>query len=121
MELSKDVMLNYGQHCNPVAAGSAVAVTQARVVGGLDAQFQVLTMGFWPTSTSHFTTDSPVSSFPKEIQQCQAHFIDFYNGKYQGRRLAWSYSLDRCVVTARFPKGKKELEVSFHQVIYLQY
>ena len=49
----------------------------------------------------------------------QKQFVDFYNNKYQGRRLTWAYSNDRCLVTARFPKGKKELEVSFHQALVL--
>lgn len=118
MELSKDVMHNYGKHCAP--SETSFSTAQKSVVGGLDAQFHVLTMGFWPTATSHFTTDNPVPSFPKSIQQSQAHFTDFYNGKYHGRRLTWTYSLDRCVVTVRFPKGRKELEVSFHQVIFLK-
>lgn len=39
--------------------------------------------------------------------------------KYQGRRLNWNHSLDRCIVTARFKRGKKELELSFLQTIVL--
>lgn len=36
--------------------------------------------------------------------------------RYQGRRLQWAHAHQRCVLTARFPKGKKELEVSLFQV-----
>ena len=36
--------------------------------------------------------------------------------RYQGRRLQWAHAHQRCVLTARFSKGKKELEVSLFQV-----
>ena len=35
----------------------------------------------------------------------QEQFSLFYLQKYQGRRLAWSHALEKCIVTARFPKG----------------
>jgi cullin 4 len=49
----------------------------------------------------------------------QELFSSFYNEKYQGRRLTWQHSTERCIVTARFPKGKKELELSLLQVSLL--
>lgn len=121
MELSKDIMVQYALHTGSNTGASTVSGA-ARVAGTkIDAHFQVLTTGFWPTPAVHFTQDPSTlpALFPTEIRQVQEHFSEFYHKKYQGRRLSWSYSLDRCLVTARFPKGKKEVEVSFHQALVL--
>ena len=53
---------------------------------------------------------------PSELRWAMERFEAFYAGKYQGRRLLWAHSLERCVVAARFPRGKKDLEVSLFQV-----
>jgi len=116
MELSKDIMVQYGVH-NGVSVGGAAKVAGTK----MDAHIQVLTTGFWPTPQLQFTTEpaSLPAIFPTDIQRVQKHFESFYHSKYQGRRLSWAYSLDRCLVVARFPRGKKELEVSFHQSLVL--
>lgn len=116
MELSKDIMVQYGVH-----NGASVGTT-ARIAGtNVEGHIQVLTTGFWPTPALHFTATPAAlpDVFPQEIRRVQEHFVEFYHKKYQGRRLSWSYSLDRCLVTARFPRGKKELEVAFHQALVL--
>lgn len=83
---------------------------------------KVLTTGFWP--------NYPIIelNLPEEIVKQKSLFETYYLTRYQGRRLTWQHSLDRyfknysifitlsCVMTARFPKGKKELEVSLSQV-----
>ena len=74
-------------------------------------QIQVLTTGFWPSSPSCDTI-----IIPSELLSLMDNFVGFYSDKYQGRRLSWAHYLERCVVTARFLKGKKDLEVSLFQV-----
>ena len=106
---------------NTVNDDKLVLKPQLRTMGNINAQFQVwyktnnsvyvsilgilyemrmqvLTIGFWPTPQQHFTSTDPSTCFPSQIQQVQKHFIEFYNKKYQGRRLTWHYSLDRLVV-----------------------
>ena len=102
------------------AVGGAVTISSPALVtsgsgGGRvepEAQFQVLTTGYWPATNP---TDGII--LPPELLILQERFTSFYTSKYQGRRLQWAHSLQRCVVTARFPKGKKELEVSLFQVL----
>ena len=53
---------------------------------------------------------------PADLRSCLDRFEAFYSSRYQGRRLLWAHSLERCVVSARFPKGRKDLEVSLFQV-----
>lgn len=79
----------------------------------IDCTFQVLTTGYWPAHT-HIDI-----SVPAEIVPYQERFKAYYNNKYQGRRLMWAHALDRCVVTARFPRGRKELELTLYQTIVL--
>ena len=79
----------------------------------IDCTFQVLTTGYWP---ANLHVDIAI---PAEIVPYQDRFKGYYNNKYQGRRLMWAHSLDRCVVTARFPKGKKELELTLYQTLVL--
>jgi hypothetical protein len=78
-------------------------------------QIHVLTTGYWPSTPN---TDS--LKIPLEISQLIDKFTLFYQHKYQGRRVSWSHFLERCIVVARFPSGKKELEVSFFQVFFLK-
>jgi hypothetical protein len=67
---------------------------------------QLLTAGYWPSSPSVDTL-----CMPKELLMLQERYTSFYCSKFQGRRLQWAHAHQRCVLTARFPKGKKELEV----------
>jgi len=83
--------------------------------GGVEMQVQVLTTGYWP-ATAH----TPNLLLPAELTTLMHEFEHFYSGKYQGRRLNWAHSLERCVLTARFPKGKKDLEVSLFQALVLK-
>lgn len=55
----------------------------------------------------------------QELELHKARFTAFYSEHYQGRRLVWNQALDRCVLTARFSRGKKELEVSLFQAVVL--
>jgi cullin-4 len=92
--------------------------------GTLDMQVQVLTTGFWPTPAAVHTTskagDGGRIVLPLELRLWMEKFETFYANKYQGRRLLWAHSLERCIVAARFPKGKKDLEVSLFQALILK-
>lgn len=112
IDLSRDVMLSYQQY---VSGLDSVLVRKPTTSTAAEFHAQVLTTGYWP---------SPVSGeadllIPEELKQLQDHFNMFYVHKYQGRRLAWAHSLERCLLTAHFPKGKKELEVSYYQSLVL--
>jgi cullin-4 len=80
----------------------------------IDSHFQLLTTGYWP---SYPSTNSLI--VPPELQHIMEHFNTFYTAKYQGRRLAWAHHVERCLIIANFPKGKKDLEVSFIQALVL--
>ena len=58
---------------------------------------------------------------PDGIVSVRSRFEKYYNGKYQGRRIAWQYSLGNCVVKATFPRctGPKELMVNMPQSLVL--
>jgi hypothetical protein len=103
-------------------------------LNAVEMHIQVLTTGFWPSTNSgskSFKSQSSCSEnsngvigenssliIPVELQALMGSFQSFYVQKYQGRRLAWAHALERCVVSARFPKGKKDLVVSLFQVIF---
>lgn len=79
----------------------------------IDCEFQVLTTGYWPAN-SHIDIHLPM-----EIVPYQDRFKAYYDEKFQGRRLMWPYALHRCIVTARFPRARKELELSLYQTVVL--
>ena len=75
----------------------------------------MLTTGYWPSPAQ-----APENLLiPAPLQALQDHFTSFYTHKYQGRRLVWAHALERCVLVTHFPKGKKELEVSYYQALVL--
>jgi len=80
-----------------------------------EMQIEVLTTGYWPAF-------SPMPSLilPLELTSLMEEFQTFYNKHYQGRRLTWAHTLERCIVVGRFSKGKKDLEVSLFQAIILK-
>lgn len=112
VELSKGVMNQFSVWAQS-APNTVTAVPPTGSPRSLEASYQVLTTGFWP---SYPTLEVTV---PAEIQAHQDQFSQYYASKYQGRRLLWQHSLGRCVVIGRFPKGRKELELSFFQTIIL--
>lgn len=118
MDLSKDIMATYAAHVQAVSSHSPSSAPPGSPAldgsGGIDFSVQVLSSGYW--------TNQPASELriPSSLASHISAFDSFYVEKYQGRRLQWTHSLDKCIVVARFPKGRKELEVSFHQAIVLQ-
>lgn len=106
VDLSRDAMAAYNVFRGQTAGSSAGERVQA--------DFQVLTTGYWPATPP---TDS--IRLPQELVACKERFISFYNNKYQGRRLVFAHTLERCIMMAHFPLKKKELEVSLFQAIVL--
>lgn len=104
VELSRDTAAAYG-----AAAGAG-----ARRPGEPEFLVQVLTTGFWP---AHPSLEG--LQLPPLLVQVRDRFGLFYASKYQGRRLVWAHSLERCVVSSWFPRGKKELEVTLLQALVL--
>ena len=108
--------------------GSSNSSSSSSTTGGsagyVDMQVQVLTTGYWPTPAAVHTTskagDGGRIVLPLELRLSMDKFETFYANKYQGRRLLWAHSLERCIVAARFPKGKKDLEVSLFQALILK-
>jgi cullin-4 len=77
---------------------------------------QVLTTGYWPIYPQY-----PNIILPPELRAHQVKFESYYQNKYQGRRIAWQYSLGNCIVKASFPKqpGGKELIINLCQTLVL--
>mmetsp|Transcript_33631 Transcript_33631/g.70714 ORF Transcript_33631/g.70714 Transcript_33631/m.70714 type:complete len:1009 (+) Transcript_33631:162-3188(+) len=116
MELSRDIMGSYSAYASSSAAmASAAALAPA---GGkmVDMDVQVLTTGYWPVYPKY-----PNIILPPELLTLRSKFETYYNDKYQGRRIAWQYSLGNCIVKATFPKSPapKELIVNVCQSLVL--
>ena len=105
VELSRDTMQTF-VHYQKTATTSHDKLPEMHMT--------VLTTGYWPSYTA---LDSLILPLP--LQALVKKFTTFFEAKYQGRRLAWAHPLMRCILTARFPKGKKELEVSLLQAVVL--
>jgi len=110
IDLSKACQAAYSAHLLQHPLNSALGGSTSMTM-----EMQVLTTGYWPSPTPTTTL-----ILPEELTMRMQHFEQFYADKYQGRRLVWAHALQRCVVSARFPKGKKDLEVSFFQALVLR-
>lgn len=80
---------------------------------GMDLYVNILSHAAWPTYP-----EVPCK-LPPDVQKHILNFDQYYNRKHTGRRLTWKHNLAQCVVTARFPRGTKELMVSGFQAIVL--
>lgn len=96
-----------GISASPGSLGSGLGT------GGLEGDFTLITMGIWPQ------VPNVQLALPPELAVLQARYEALYYSKYKGRRLTWAYALDRCNVSAVFPKGKKVLEISLFQTLVL--
>jgi len=74
-----------------------------------DFTAQVLTTGFWPA----FKVDT--LDCPDNVQTMMGVFKTFYDSRTQSRVLRWVHSLATATLTARFPKGEKELAMNAYQ------
>jgi len=111
MDLSKDVMGSYKVYLDGNVSGSSTAK-----ITNLDVDVQVLTTGYWPVYPKYNGLLLP-SSLEKEKHR----FEEYYNAKYQGRRIIWQNALGNCTVKARFPKvsGTRDLVVNLCQALVL--
>lgn len=103
IELSKDIMIAYQDSTAMSLRTGDVPLPEFSI--------HILTNGFWPSSPQ-----LEGLRLPSSLTEIMRSFENFYNAKYQGRRLTWVHNLQRCVVVARFQKGKKELELTLFQV-----
>jgi len=110
MEMSRDIMSSYAAYASG-ATNAALASGKA-----VDMEVQVLTTGYWPVYPKY-----PNIILPSELLSQRDRFESYYNEKYQGRRIAWQYSLGNCIVKASFRKEKapKELNVNVCQTLVL--
>jgi cullin-4 len=111
MELSRDIMTSYTSYLAGAATNLADPTNKTT-----DMDVQVLTTGYWPVYPQY-----PNIILPRELLAHQARFDSYYKNKYQGRRIAWQYSLGNCIVKASFPKqpGGKELIINLCQTLVL--
>ncbi|KAL7543263.1 hypothetical protein ACHAXR_012765 [Thalassiosira sp. AJA248-18] len=124
MELSRDIMGSYSAYASGATTNAAAAAAASAVVPttfgssskAVDMDVQVLTTGYWPVYPKY-----PNILLPPELLSLRTKFETYYNDKYQGRRIAWQYSLGNCIVKASFPKcpAPKELIVNMCQSLVL--
>jgi len=111
MELSRGIMGNYAAYSSGLSMFSS-----STSVNMVDVDVRVLTTGYWPVYPTF-----PNIILPVELLVLQTKFESYYNDKYQGRRIAWQYSLGNCIVKVSFPKSSapKELIVNLCQSLVL--
>ncbi|KAL9190122.1 hypothetical protein ACHAXT_007333 [Thalassiosira profunda] len=114
VDLGRDIMGGYAAHC----AGRAAASEDANGPAGraVDVDVRVLTTGYWPVYPQY-----PNIILPPEMRMQREKFERYYDDKYQGRHIAWQYSLGNCIVRASFPRAAapKELVVNVCQSLVL--
>lgn len=76
-------------------------------------QVMVLSSGAWPTYPDVNL------NLPDNVASQHERFDKFYQNKHSGRVLTWKHCLGHVSLTARFPKGRKELSVSAFQASVL--
>ncbi|KAJ2221528.1 hypothetical protein GGF40_000363 [Coemansia sp. RSA 1286] len=74
-----------------------------------DFHANVLTLAYWPTY------DQVNLVVPRQIEQAQDEFVQFYATKHQGRNLQWQQNLGTCLLKVSFDEGVKELQLSVIQ------
>jgi len=115
MDLSREIITNYAAYASrpePPAGSSGDSPSPKPV----EFDVQVLTTGYWPAYPKY-----PNIVLPPGIVSVRSRFERYYDSKYQGRRIAWQYSLGNCVVKATFPRcaAPKELLVNLPQSLVL--
>lgn len=73
----------------------------------------VLTQSYWPAFPN------VTINMPAEMALVQEQFKAFYMNKHKNRRLMWQSSQGHCAITARFPLGTKELQLSIYQAVLI--
>ncbi|PGH04577.1 Cullin 4 [Blastomyces parvus] len=102
MDLARDEMASYNALLGP-----------KRDRPKMDLNVNVISAAAWPTYPD------VQLKIPKDISGALDGFEQFYNNKYNGRKLHWKHSLAHCQLKTKFPKGNKEIVVSSFQAIVL--
>ncbi|OAX85515.1 hypothetical protein ACJ72_00104 [Emergomyces africanus] len=102
MDLARDEMASYNALLGPKRDRSK-----------MDLNVSVISAAAWPSYP-----DVQVK-IPKSISNAMEGFEQFYNNKYNGRKLHWKHSLAHSQLKARFPRGDKDIIVSSFQAIVL--
>ncbi|KAJ2787111.1 hypothetical protein GGI15_000987 [Coemansia interrupta] len=69
----------------------------------------VLTLAFWPNY------DQIQLVVPRQVDDAQEEFVEFYSAKHQSRNLQWQHNLGTCLLKVTFDEGVKELQLSIVQ------
>lgn len=105
IDWSRETMMVYKQS----SAGQPLTTKEA-----VEMEVQVLTTGYWPVYKNWEGLH-----LPDTLLVPQERFANHYKTKYQGRRMAWQYSLGHCVVRTNGFSKTYDLVVSLCQALVL--
>ncbi len=122
IDLSKQCQTTFAAHTARTSTPSSSSARVRDDVTGFEYpepefEVQLLTAGNWPTVND---PSAATMKLPAELVVLRDRFESFYHSAFQGRKLVWTHLLERCVVSAFFPKGRKTLEVSLFQALVLR-
>ena len=103
MDHSNDIMLAFKQHLRNTHNGNIY----------LNLNVNLFPMGYLPNNQVIEVI------LPENMIRSQQFFNKCYLDKHSKRKLQWQPTLDYCVLTATFPRGTKELQVSLFQALVL--
>ncbi|KAJ9095662.1 hypothetical protein QFC21_005534 [Naganishia friedmannii] len=95
--------------------------TDARMTAGKEPSsltVNVLSQGQWPPY-KQLKTGWESLSVPRNMQQQLDDFASWYGHTFSGRVLSWRHQHSSVTMTARFPAGNKEIDVSLFQAMVL--
>ncbi|KAJ9114692.1 hypothetical protein QFC22_005568 [Naganishia vaughanmartiniae] len=95
--------------------------TDARMTAGKEPSsltVNVLSQGQWPPY-KQLKTGWENLSVPRNMQQQLDDFASWYGHTFSGRVLSWRHQHSSVTMTARFPAGNKEIDVSLFQAMVL--
>jgi cullin-4 len=110
MELSKQLRTEFNLQRDSKSSSSSSIISSS---ADFQMDVDVLAAGNWPEYQPSQAT------LPSQVTAMQEEFATFYVNKHQSRKLTFQPELSTCILTARFPKGKKELQVSAYQAAIL--
>ncbi|KAJ1902141.1 hypothetical protein LPJ66_000230 [Kickxella alabastrina] len=104
MEISDDITAKF------------VDLQQAQPTEDIGFHAKVLTLASWPTY-------EPLGLVvPRQVEQAQDSFFQFYGSKHKGRNLQWQHGLGTCILTVNFDEGPKDLALTVVQgTVMLQF
>ena len=82
---------------------------------GCDFHILVLQSGAWPVSQA----SSIEFNFPQELEKCVQNFEQYYNNKYNGRKLTWFHHLSKVEISVNYLKKHYEITATTYQMAVL--